>query len=176
MLRCTWNGSTLNAPLQMGTNTLTCVPVNATTGTFSGNVTCPNLTVSGTLNYSAISPTFTTPTFNGSTKVTQTSATLPTAGTQIGFSTIFTPTVSLAYPITVTTPFNVTSFALPAIGVYLVTFKVLVNLNNADPSWEIDLLMGISSQYSGFDTAWVQQDNHFILRLIIILSLYRIRE
>ena len=69
LFRACWNGSTLNTSLGMGTNTLTCGPVNATTGTFSDNVTCPN----------------TSPTFNGSTTVVQTSATLPTAASQIGY-------------------------------------------------------------------------------------------
>ena len=40
ILRCTWSGATFNAPLGMDTNSLTCGPVNATTGSFSGAVSC----------------------------------------------------------------------------------------------------------------------------------------
>ena len=40
ILRCRWNGSTLGTSLGMGTSTLTCGHVNATTGTFSGAVSC----------------------------------------------------------------------------------------------------------------------------------------
>ena len=48
VLRCCWNGSTLNTSLNMGSNTLTCGPVNASTGTFSGAVSCGDTLTCGT--------------------------------------------------------------------------------------------------------------------------------
>jgi len=50
IFRVCWNGSTLNTSLDMGSNTLTCGPVNATTGTFSGTVSCGGTLTCGT-NY-----------------------------------------------------------------------------------------------------------------------------
>ena len=48
ILRCCWNGSTLTTSLGMGTNTLTCGPVSASTGTFSGAVSCGGTLTCGT--------------------------------------------------------------------------------------------------------------------------------
>ena len=48
ILRCCWNGSTLTTSLGMGTDTLTCGPVSASTGTFSDAVSCGGTLTCGT--------------------------------------------------------------------------------------------------------------------------------
>ena len=91
IFRACWNGSVLTTNLEMGTKTLT-----------RGTVNCSSLILGA-------------PTITGSTTVNQTSSTLPTSGTQIGFLYSDKPTAlqSIGGWVVTTSATAITALAYP---------------------------------------------------------------
>ena len=127
----------------MGSNSISCGSINC-----SGTLTC------GTLSCSSFSlGALSSPTVTGSITVNQTSATLPTAATQIGFVYTYKPTsyTGLSFAITTSlTPIPALTYTFPAIGVWLCVFEFTgLTLNGS-----AGLTYGMSLNNTSMDTGW----------------------